>query len=76
LNFDFNLYCIALRAGKCYSVIKNLYLPTAPTKSLSPLDNSLWHSFKEVIRNQHIFVITDLPLLLSQIFHSLTKQEI
>ena len=40
----------ALHAGECYSVIKILYLPTGAAKYLSPLDNPIWHSFREVIR--------------------------
>ncbi|CAF1539553.1 unnamed protein product [Rotaria sordida] len=36
----------ALRAGKCKSVKKILYMPTASAIYVSPLDNPLWYSFK------------------------------
>jgi hypothetical protein len=66
----------ALKAAKCYSVIKFLYIPTAAAKYLSPLDNPIWHSFKEVIRSQHPLTLMDIPELLSQTFYSLSTQEI
>jgi hypothetical protein len=66
----------ALHAGECYSVIKIIYIPTGAAKYLSPLDNPTWHSFREVIRNQHPLVLMDIPELLSQIFYSLSTQEI
>ncbi|CAF3402309.1 unnamed protein product [Rotaria sp. Silwood2] len=66
----------ALRAGKCNSVKQILHMPTASAKYLSPLDNPLWHSFRESIRNQHPLAAADIPLLLSEAFHSLSKKEI
>ncbi|CAF2860573.1 unnamed protein product [Rotaria sp. Silwood2] len=66
-----------LRAGKCESVKEILHMPTASAKYVSPLDNLLWHSFKKVIRNRHPLSTTDIPpLLLSESFYSLSKQEI
>ncbi|CAF5161122.1 unnamed protein product, partial [Rotaria sp. Silwood1] len=56
----------ALRAGKCYRVKKNLHMPTGSAKYLSPLDNPLWHSFKETIRNKHPLILLDIPAVLSQ----------
>ncbi|UJR18616.1 hypothetical protein I4U23_005524 [Adineta vaga] len=66
----------ALRAGRCTSVKEIIHMPTASAKYLSPLDNPLWHSFRESIRNQHPLSPTDIPLLLSKTFYSLSKQEI
>ena len=66
----------ALRAAKCKSVKQILHMPTASAKYLSPLDNLLWHSFKETIRSQHPISTTNIPGLLSETFYSLSKQEI
>ncbi|CAF1650781.1 unnamed protein product [Didymodactylos carnosus] len=65
-----------LQADKCKSVVKVHYTPTASAKYLSPLDNPLWYSFKEAIRNQHPLTETHLPSLLSQTFHSSLREEI
>lgn len=66
----------ALRAGKCRSVKKFLYMPTASAKYLSPLDNPLWHNFKEVIRAEHPLSTTDIPSVFSETFYSLSKKMI
>ncbi len=66
----------ALRADKCRSVKKILYIPTASAKYLSPLDNPLWHNFREVIRAEHPLSTTDIPSVLSETFYSLSKQTI
>jgi len=66
----------ALRAGKCYCVKKIPHMPTASAKYLSPLDNPLWHSFRETIRNKHPLILTDIPVLLYQTFYSLSTQQI
>ncbi len=66
----------ALRAGKCKSVKQILYMPTASAKYLSPLDNPLWHSFQESLRNRHPLIASDIPLLLSEVFYSLSEKEI
>ncbi|CAF0851748.1 unnamed protein product [Rotaria sordida] len=66
----------ALRAGKRKSVVKILYISTASAKYLSPLDNTLWHSFKQQIRNRHLLVAADIPLLLPQTFYSLSRKKI
>ncbi|CAF1312119.1 unnamed protein product [Didymodactylos carnosus] len=65
-----------LRAGKCESVKQILHIPTTSAKYLSPLDNPLWHSIKQFIRNRHPLTVTDIPLLLSEAFYSLSKEEI
>ena len=51
-------------------------MPTASAKYLSPLDNPLWHSFKEIIRSKHPLILIDIPALLSQTFYSLSAQQI
>jgi hypothetical protein len=66
----------ALRAAKYKSVKQILHMPTASATYLSPLDNPLWHSFKEAIRSRHPLSTTNIPLLLSETFYSLFKQEI
>lgn len=43
----------ALQASKCKLVKDILYMPTAPAKYISPLDNPLWHGFKDAIRRQY-----------------------
>jgi hypothetical protein len=66
----------ALRAGKCESVKQVLYMPAGSAKYLSPLDNPLWHSIKEFVRNRHPLSIDDIPSLLSEAFYSLSKEQI
>ncbi|CAF4054813.1 unnamed protein product [Rotaria sordida] len=66
----------ALKNGKCKSVIDIHYMPTASAKYISPLDNPLWHSFREVIRKQHPLTTSSLPSILSQTFYSLSRKEI
>ena len=66
----------ALRGGKCYCVKKILQMPTGSAKYLSPLDNPLWHSFRETIRSKHPLTSIDIPALLSQTFYSLSTQQI
>jgi hypothetical protein len=66
----------ALKAGKCKSVVDVCYMPIASAKYISPLDNPIWHSYKEVIRNQYPVTTRNLLLLLSQTFLSLSKREI
>ncbi|CAF1123408.1 unnamed protein product [Rotaria sordida] len=66
----------ALRNSKCKSVIDIHYMPTASAKYISPLDNPLWHSFREVIRKQHPLTTSSLPSILSQTFYSLSRIEI
>jgi len=51
-------------------------MPTASAKYISPLDNPLWHSFKETLRGHHPLTLADLPKLLEQTFLSLSKKEI
>jgi hypothetical protein len=51
-------------------------MPTASAKYISPLDNPIWHTYKEIIRSQHPITTANLPSLLSQIFLSLSKQQI
>ncbi|CAF0997337.1 unnamed protein product [Rotaria sordida] len=65
-----------LQAGKRKSVVKILYMPTVSAKYLSSLVNPLWHSFKQQIRNQHLLVATDIPLLLPETFYLLPRKEI
>ncbi|CAF3898161.1 unnamed protein product [Rotaria sp. Silwood1] len=66
----------ALKAGKCKSVLDVCYMPTASAKYISPLDNPIWHKYREVIRSQYPITTTNLPSILSQRFFSLTKEEI
>lgn len=66
----------ALRAGKCYCVKTILHMPTGSAKYLSPLDNPLWHPFRETIRSKHPLIPIDIPGLLSQTFYSLSTQQI
>jgi len=66
----------ALKAGKCQSVIDVCYMPTASAKYVSPLDNPIWHSFREAIRSQHPLTTANLPSILSKFFFSLSEQEI
>jgi hypothetical protein len=66
----------ALKAGKCKSVVDVCNMPTASAKYVSPLDNPIWHKYKEVIRNQYPITTTNLPSVLSQTFLSLSKEEI
>jgi len=51
-------------------------MPTASGKYIAPLDNPIWHTYKEIIRSQHPITTTNLPSLLSQIFLLLSKQQI
>ncbi len=64
----------ALKAGKCKSVMDVCYMPTASAKYISPLDNPIWHKYKEVIRNQYPITITNLPSVLSQNFFIIIKR--
>ncbi len=66
----------ALKAGKCKSVLDVCYIPTASAKYIPPLDNPIWHSYKEVIRNQYLVTTANLPSLLSRTFLLLSKREI
>jgi len=65
----------AFETGKCKSVIDVCYMPTASAKYISPLDNPIWHSFKEAIRKQYPVTTANLSSLLSQTFLSLSKRE-
>jgi hypothetical protein len=58
------------------SIVDFCYMPTASAKYISPLDNPIWHTYKEIIRSQHPITTTNLPSLLSQIFLLLSKQQI
>ncbi|CAF4509807.1 unnamed protein product, partial [Didymodactylos carnosus] len=40
----------AFKDANCPSVIGIHYIPTASTKYISPLDNTIWHSLKETLR--------------------------
>jgi hypothetical protein len=40
----------AVRAGGCHRVTRAWRIPTAAAKHISPLDNSLWHEYKERVR--------------------------
>ncbi|CAF3411901.1 unnamed protein product, partial [Rotaria sp. Silwood2] len=66
----------ALKKAKCKSVLDIYFMPTASAKYVSPLDNSLWHSIKEVIRSHHPITTNNLSTLLSETFLSLSKNEI
>ncbi|CAF3554161.1 unnamed protein product [Rotaria sp. Silwood2] len=66
----------ALKKVKCKSVLDIYFMPTASAKYVSPLDNPLWHSIKEVIRSHHPITTNNLPTLLSETFLSLSKNEI
>lgn len=65
-----------LRVGRCVCVKIILHMPTASAKYVSPLGNSTWHSFKEVIRSLRPLSTTDIPLLLSESFFQMSTQEI
>ncbi len=52
------------KAGKCESVIDVCYMPTASAKHISPLDDPIWHRFKEVLRSQYPVTTKNLPSLL------------
>ncbi|CAF0977387.1 unnamed protein product [Rotaria sordida] len=62
--------------GKCKSVINVHYMPTASAKYISPLDNPIWHSFRETVRKQHPLTISNLPSILSRTFYSLSRDQI
>lgn len=66
----------ALNAGGCGSVIDVCHMPTASAKYVSPLDNPIWHIFREAIRSQHPLTTANLPTILSETFLSLSEQEI
>ena len=66
----------ALKNAKCKSVLNIYFMPTASAKYVSSLDNPLWHSIKEVTRSRHPIATNNLPTLLSEIFLSLSKNEI
>ena len=66
----------AFKAGRCREVVDVLFMPTASAKYLSPLDNPLWHSFKEIVRKQHPLQANDIPESLSNTFFSLSTNEI
>ena len=66
----------ALKAGGCQSVVDVCLMPTASAKYVSPLDNPIWHSFREAIRSQHPLTTANLPTILSKTFLSLSEQEI
>lgn len=65
-----------LKVGRCKFIADVCYMPTASAKYVSPLDNPIWHKYKEVIRSHHPITTTNLPSLLSQTFLSLAKQKI
>lgn len=60
----------AFKAGRCGEVVDVLFMPTASAKYLSPLDNPLWHSFKDTLRQQHPFQANDIPETLSNTIFS------
>ncbi|CAF3229703.1 unnamed protein product, partial [Rotaria sp. Silwood2] len=62
--------------GKSKSVINVHYMPTASAKYISPLDNPIWHSFRETVRIQHPLTISNLPSILSRTFYSLSRDQI
>lgn len=66
----------ALQAGECESVKKVLFMLTGSAKYLSPLDNPLWHGFKEDIRSHHSLLPDDTLMTLSDTFYSLSEQKI
>ncbi len=66
----------ALKADRCNSVVDIYHMPTASAKYISPLDNPIWHAFREVLRKQYPFTTINLPPLLSQTFYSLPEQQI
>ena len=66
----------AFKDANCPSVIGIHYMPTASAKYISPLDHSLWHSLKETLRGLDPITASNLPMLLSKTFFSLSRTEI
>ena len=58
----------ASKAGRCREVVDVLFMPIASAKYISPLDNPLWHSFKETVRKQHPLQANDTSESLSDTF--------
>ncbi|CAF1342027.1 unnamed protein product [Rotaria sordida] len=65
-----------LKAGKYKSVVDIFYMPTASAKYMPPLDNPIWHAFKEAIRSQYPVTTANLPSLFSKTFLSLSRRQI
>lgn len=61
----------ALIMGKCKSVIDIHHMPAASAKYMSPLDNPIWHSFRETVRKQHPLTAS----ILSRTLFSLSTDE-
>ena len=66
----------ALKNAKCKSVLNIYFMSTASAKYVSSLDNPLWHSIKKVTRSRHPITTNNLPILLSETFLSLSRNEI
>ncbi|CAF1430115.1 unnamed protein product [Didymodactylos carnosus] len=66
----------AFKDANCPSVIGIHYIPTASTKYISPLDNTIWHSLKETLRGLYPITASNLPKLISKTFFSLSRTEI
>jgi hypothetical protein len=66
----------AFHDNGCQDLVDVLFMPTQAGKRMSPLDNNLFHEWKERIRNDHPITMKNIEQLMSDEWNNLPPQHL
>ena len=66
----------AFHDNGCQSLVDILFMPTQAAKRMSPLDNSLFHEWKERVRNRHPITEKNIVQLMSDEWNHIPPQHL
>jgi hypothetical protein len=66
----------AFHDNGCQELVDILYMPTQAAKRMSPLDNNLFHEWKERVRNRHPITERNIEQLMSDEWNNIPPQHL
>lgn len=66
----------SMKDGMCGCVKDVWLIPTGGAKHISPLDNALWHSWKDCVREKAADTHEDLVKAIKKCWHTINAQQL